>query len=147
MRIGCPCVTLMFNGLVTSFDQFTHIEKHCTSTAAFQRGQALAVQILLASQFCQHVCPAGTETPMTREQTSVVHTKNSVIRHRGCQRHPSRARQGLFSAFSKSMLYPSKFSLQPKFRRTLLLRYQFQNCFSNSFRFDSVSLRFRVSWV
>ena len=82
--------------LVTSFDQFIHIEKHCTSTAAFQREQALAVRIRKASLFGQFLCQAGTEAPTTRH----LHTKNSVIRHRGCRRQRSRGRQGLFSAFS-----------------------------------------------
>ena len=35
---------------------------------------------------------------MTREQTFVVYTKNSVIRHRGCEKKRSRGGHGLFSA-------------------------------------------------
>ena len=62
-------------------------------------GQAPVTWIVSASQFCQYLSQAGTETPMTREQTFVVHTKNSVIRHHGFQRQRSRGGHGLFSAF------------------------------------------------
>ena len=86
--------------LVTSSNQFIHIEKHCSSIAAFQRGQALAMRIRLVSQFVnfcvklarRHLRPERTPSSSTSGiQLFGIVAAHSIGRVVG---------KGLFGAFS-----------------------------------------------